>query len=205
MVKTSYHTLGATIFILGLVLQLKWPGEDENLGAQLFQAYSIPVTAEIGISYVWIVSIIIQVIGILVFLKWLSMEYPQVLKKYTQFEPVFLVVLLFVVPLVFNSLLSTSAKTYVYAAKNGTNAIEYLEGECAKAEGNENNLYDCKIILQNYQHQSQQVTLHFPVSDSLTTEKQVKAYLQAREKKEIKIQFSADELAEGLPEFTIQS
>jgi hypothetical protein len=207
VIKTSYHTLGAVIFIWGLVLQLKWPGQDETIGQQLFQAYSIPVTAEIGISYVWIVSIIIQVSGILLFLKWLSIEHPKFLKKYTQFEPVFLVVLLFAIPFVFNSLLSTSAKTYIYAAENGANAIEYLESECTIEDQDEGNLYECKIILQNYEHQSQQVTLHFPVSDSIKKEKQVTAYLQVHEKKEIRVQFTADELAvfEGVPEFTIQS
>ena len=207
MIKTSYHTLGAAIFIWGLVLQLKWPGQEETIGHQLFQAYSIPVTSEIGISYVWIVSVIIQFSGILLFLKWLSMEHPQLLKKYTQFEPVFLVILLFAIPFVFNSLISTSTKTYSYAAENGASAVEYLEGECAIEEQDEGNLYECKIRLQNYEHQSQQVTLHFPVSDSLKKEKQVTAYLQVREKKEISVQFTADELAvfEGIPEFTIQS
>jgi hypothetical protein len=207
VVKISYHTLGATTFILGLVLQLKWPGQDETIGNQVFQAYSIPVTGEIGISYVWIVSIIIQVSGILLFLKWLSVEHPQFLKKYIRFEPIFLAVLLFGIPYVFNSLLSTSVKTYVYAAENGANAIEYKEGECTIDEQNEDGLYECKIILQNYEHQSQQVTLHFPVSDSLKKEKRVTAYLQVHEKKEIKVQFLADELTvlEDVPEFTIQS
>ena len=207
MIKISYNTLGITIFSFGLLLQVKWPGHAGAIGHQLFHAYSIPVASESGVSYVWITSIIIQACGILLFLKWLSVEHPRFLKKYTRFEPIFLAVLLLAIPYGFNSLLSTSAKTYVYAAENGANAIEYLEGECTVEEQTEDGVYECTFTLKNYEHQSQQITLIFPVSESLKKEKQINAYLQVHEKKDIKVQFSADEIAEmnGIPEFTIQS
>lgn len=207
MIKISYQTLGTVTFILGLVLQLRWPGQGESIGHQLFQSSSIPVTGELGISYVWIISVIIQASGVLLFLKWLSVEHPRFLKEYARFEPVVLAILLFAIPFLFNSLLSISAKTYVYAAANGANAIEYLESESTVGEQNEDGLYECKIILKNYEHQSQRVTLHFPVSKSLKREKQVTAYLQVHEKKEIKIYFSDDELTDikGIPEFKIQT
>ena len=207
MVKISYHTLGAAIFCLGLLLQIKWPGQDETIGHQLFEAYSLPVAGSLGVSYVWITGVIIQVIGVLVFMKWLSVEHPQFFKKYTRFEPICLAVLLFAVPIGFNSLLSTSAKTYVYAAENGADAIEFLDGECTMTEENKEEVYDCIITLKNYEHQSQQVILYFPISESLRNEKQVTAYLQVHEEKEIKVQFTADEIVDmkRIPEFTIQS
>ena len=207
MIKISYNTLGAAVFILGLLLQVKWPGQVETMGHHLFQAYSIPVESENGVSFVWIISILIQASGVMLFMKWLSVEHPRFFKKYTRYEPVLLATLLLIVPYGFNSLLSTSAKTYVYAAENGVGAIEYIGGECTREEQNEDDLYECRIILKNYEHKSQQVTIHFPVTESLKGEKNISAYLQMHEQKEIKIQFSADEIADldGVPEFTIQS
>ena len=206
MIKISYNTLGVAVFILGLVLQVKWPGQVETVGHQLFQAYSIPVASENGVSYVWIISILIQAGGVMLFMKWLSVEHPRLFKKYTRFEPILLASLLLVVPYGFNSLLSTSAKTYVYAAENGVNAIEYIDGECTMKEKTKNGNYECSIILKNYDHQSQQVTIHFPVTDSLKKEKNIQAYLQIHEQKEIKIQFPADDVVDmnEVPEFTIQ-
>ena len=207
MIKVSYNVLGSVVYLAGLTLVLKFPGQQSMVGSQLFEAYSWPSEGPFDLSNIWFVAAGIQFIGVLLLLKWFTGEYPAFRKKFRYFEPVILMAVVIVPSIAVNNLFKMGEDVYAYSGQSGADAVQYIQEESSCTEWTDKEIVECSIVLRNIQHNSQQINLVFPETDGLIREKVTAAYLQKREKKVIKVSFSPGELKspDEIPIFQIES
>ena len=206
MFKVSYHVLGSVVYLAGLVLVLKFPGQNSLTGNQLFKEFSWSTEGLFGLSNIWLLAVGIQFIGVLLLVKWFTEEYPTYREKYRLLEPIVLMAAIIIPSMAVNSLFEMSEEVYAYSGQSGADAVAYIREESSCTKEADGGTVECSIVLRNFQHHSQQINLVFPPTEGITREKVSKAYLQKREKKVIKVSFSLEELknTKEIPAFQIE-
>ncbi|WP_251548964.1 hypothetical protein [Neobacillus muris] len=208
MTKISYHILGAIVFGFGLLLVIKLPNSDSLAGASLFH-----LPAEGSSLIIRITAALLQIAGILLFLKWFEAHGEKRHKEmYEKYGPIILIFLIFLVPILINAMMAATVKSYVYAGKDGRDAVEIIRNERPCTVSNKQAFLECAITLKNYNHRTQKVNVQLnweqAGKSSLTP-----VYLVKRQEKTvyIRIPMKASELQQfnkipqaQQPEITLQ-
>ncbi|MGM9931576.1 hypothetical protein [Pradoshia sp.] len=206
MIKVSYNVLGAVVYVTGLALVLQFPGQKSMVGSQLFEEFSLPTEGFLGLSNIWLLAAFIQFIGVLLLVKWFAEEYPAHRRKYRFMEPAVLILAVIVPSIAFNNLFEMGEEVYAHSGQSGAEAVVYIQDESSCTELTDNGMVECSIVLRNFQHHSQHISLVFPKEAGLKAKKVETAYLQQREKKAVKVTFSPEDMADKgeIPTFYIE-
>lgn len=206
--KVSYHILGPLVFGIGLILVVKMPASGELVGASFF---GLPpdgnqIILRMGAG-------LMQIAGILLFLKWFGEHGREKhVRLYKKYEPMILLFLVILTPILLNATISSTAKAYVYAGKSGSEAVEYLPTDHPCTVNPKQKAIHCVITLKNYNHSSQKVTVQLNWKTLDRTSLMPVSLIQRQEKKTaIEIPLSDSELRklasapeETQPEILIQ-
>ncbi|NRD76455.1 hypothetical protein HPT25_02990 [Bacillus sp. BRMEA1] len=181
--KVSYHIVGPVIFVLGLLLVLRLPNIEGLLGNCLFN-----LPAGDGTILLRIAAAIMQMAGILLFLKWFDEHGKEEhVKLYKKYEPLILIFLIFLSPIILNAAIDSTVKAYVYAGKSGGAAVEIIAGNQPCGIDRQKGLAKCSITLKNYNHVSQKVNLQLTWK-KLSKTNTTPVYLIKRQEKTVYLQ-----------------
>lgn len=206
--KVSYHVLGTAVFGFGLILVLKLPNIEGILGDQFF---NLPTEgSQVGLH---MAAASLQMIGILLYLKWFGEHgKKEQVKLYKKYEPIILLILIFLTPVILNAAIASTVKAYVYAGKSGSEAVEIIQNGQPCPVNVKQKLAECAITLKNYNHTSQKVLvqLYWPILKKsgtypvyLIKQQEKTAYLQIPPLQLFELKQLKANLKEQQPQITI--
>ncbi|MCW9133468.1 ABC transporter permease [Bacillus paramycoides] len=161
MIRIEYDRLVAICYSIGVLLLLKIPNDNELIGEKLFNAYKVPVHTYIYMNYkvsnVLIISFVLHVIAFILFVKWLGKKESSTFRTMNKVKVVGISILILMMPFILNNLLQALNKTWYYAGKAGTEAIEYKkeDSQCRMEKNGEGIEQNCIVTLKNYDNYSQ--------------------------------------------------
>lgn len=171
------------------MLVMKQPSSNNLLGGYFFN-----VPTEGNIITIRIGAAIIQMIGILLFLKWFNEHgHKKHIKLYIRYEPLILIFLVFITPIILNSFIDSTVKAFAYAGKNDSEAVDYVKSKSSCTSEAKKSMVECVITLKNYNHSSQKVTLQMKWGKLGKTIK-TPVYLLRRQEKKVFFQIPLDQL-----------
>lgn len=188
--RVYYHVLGSCIFGFGLLLLIKLPSRKALLGNLLLH---LPNDGG-SMAAIRIVASLLQVIGILVFLRWFREEgKANHVKNYERYEPLILIFLVFFTPWITNAFIDSTIKAFVFAGESNSEAVEYVKSESSCTIERNKDFAECIITLRNYKHSSLRVTLELTL-DKLEIEQKIPVYLLRHQEKKVFVQLPIDHL-----------
>lgn len=168
---------------------MKQPSSNNLMGGYFFN-----IPTEGNIITIRIGAAIIQMIGILLFLKWFNEHgNKEHIKLYIRYQPLILIFLVFLTPIILNSFIDSTVKAFAYAGKNDNEAVEYVKSKSSCTFEVRKSFVECEITLKNYNHSSQKVTLQMKWEKLGKTIK-TPVYLLRRQEKKVSIQIPLNPL-----------